>query len=112
MKVFSIFPNLPELQQFDGVERTKVIRQWVREVDQPWSGYLLHVGFMLLVMIPITVFPSLLFHGLTSSRTREWLFAAIFPFAFILATVLYNHLILARRRDALKRVLQQRERAL
>lgn len=112
MKLFSTLPNLPELERLDGAERTQVIRQWIREVDRPWSGYLRHIGFLLLVTVPIILLPSILFRGLTSGRLPDWLFAITLPIACILANVLYNRFVLPRHRDVLHRVLQQRGRAL
>jgi len=112
MKLFSTLPTIPELQEFDAAQRTQVIRRWIREVDQPWSGYLRHVGFLLLVSVPITSLPSLLVRGLTSVQPPHWLFAVTLPFALVLGNLLYIRFVLPRHRDVLHRVLQQRQRAL
>lgn len=112
MKLFATLPNLPELEGLDRAERTQLIRQWIREVDRPWAGYLRHIGFLLLVTVPITLLPSILFREITSVRSPDWLFAVTLPIACILANVLYSRFVLPRHRDALHRVLQQRGRAL
>ena len=112
MKLFSTLPNLPELQGLDRTERAQVIRRWVREVDRPWSGYLRHIGFFLLVTASIMPLPGLFIRSLMSLPSPNWLFASTLPFALILANILYIRFILPTHRGALHRVLQQRERAL
>ena len=112
MKLFATLSRLPELQSLSIAERTKVIRLWMQEVHRSWSGYLRHVGFLLLVTLSITLLPSVLLRSFTSSRGPDWLFAAIFPFAFLIATGLYNRVIMLQHRDILARLLEQRERAL
>ena len=111
MKRFSTVPNLPELEGLDGAERTQVIRQWIREVDRPWFGYLCHIGFLLLVTVPIALLPSILVRD-SSGRSPDWRFAITLPIACILANVLYHRFVLPRYRDELRRVLQQHQRSL
>src|ERR1700750_2948941 len=112
MKLFSTLPNLPELEGLDRTERTQVIRQWIREIDRPLSGYRRHIGFLLLVTVPITLLPSILFRDFTSVRSPDWLFAITLPIACIVANVLYHRFVLPRHRNVLRRVLQQRGRPL
>lgn len=112
MTAFSILSNLPELQGLPVSERIKVIRQWQREVNKPWSGYLRHVGFLLALCVPI-IFAEEFFIPRSIHEPFRMIFLAFaICLAWIGGNVLHNRLVVLPRRDILRRLLEQRERTL
>jgi hypothetical protein len=107
MNILRPFSSIPELRELDDEERMKVVRQWEREAIKPWSGYLLSVGFSLLVVFAIVFLASLLFPGL-STMPGGWIGGMVL--GLWVAQILYNAFILPKRRDLLQRILEQRGR--
>jgi hypothetical protein len=111
MKMLPTLSTLPELRDLDDAERAGVIRQWQRAADEPWAGYLFHVAFSLVVALFIAIVPLVAFARLRAPDLRNWVSPGLLAFGLILANVLYDRLILRRRRDLLHRVLEQRRNA-
>src|ERR1051325_834401 len=108
MKMLPALSSVPELSDLDPQERIKVVLQWRREANKPWSGYLLYVGFFVFIMLLITFLPLVLFPGL---REHEWVLPFLLGAGILPAQLLYDRLILRRRRDLLQRALEMRRRA-
>ncbi len=106
MKMFSILPDLPELQGLDTAQRSKTIKEWEREIDRSWSGYLQHVGVVLVLFVIFQFGKVVLFSRYTSS----WFDALPFVFAWLLGEYLYKRFVMLKRRDLLQRILEQRRR--
>jgi len=111
MKARSPLSNVPELRDLADAERYQVIKQWQREVNRSWSGYLLYVGFIVVGGALITCVPIILFVRFLPPAVRTWVVPALVPVGLMFANTLYQRVMLTRYRGILSRILQQRRNA-
>jgi len=111
MKARSPLSHVPELRNLADAERYQVVKQWQREVNRSWSGYLLYVGFIVFVGALIACLPIILCVRFLPPAVRNWVVPTLVPIGLMFANALYQRLMLTRYRDVLSRILQQRRDA-